>query len=385
MERMSSSDTEKERGLSEHEDEEEYEEEPSYEDELTETLEEEDSSGGLRAFWQRHARKLWWVHSLYALALGGFVATFAQKGYQHARWLVVSLGVAWLFLLFFFRIWGVGAAHEQTTKKEKIRFYMMTYVLKNLYQGMIFFMLPFYWRSGTMDGSTRWFFILLCVCALIATMDLVFDRVLMRWHLVASFFYGLILFACINLVIPALLPGVSSLVSLLLSGGVTICVYWTLHFPLRSLKDIRLLAILCFAVGMAAFAAYTLRPFIPPVPLYVEGGAVGSELLSDGRMAMEVTTVHESKVNELHAVTDVFVPGGDGKGFLHVWSLNGQEIHRVTASFHEHGEGGLADHVRLFSALTGEDLPVERVGDWSVDVETNSGQLVGRVRFTVFQ
>ena len=39
-----------------------------------------------------HGRKLWWLHSAYALALGTGVVAFAQQGFDHARWLAVSLG-----------------------------------------------------------------------------------------------------------------------------------------------------------------------------------------------------------------------------------------------------------------------------------------------------
>jgi hypothetical protein len=33
--------------------------------------------------------------------------------------------------------------------------------------------------------------------------------------------------------------------------------------------------------------------------------------------------------------------------------------------------------------LTGEDLPADLMGAWSVDVETDDGQLVGRTEFEV--
>ena len=50
----------------------------------------------LRAFMKAHGRKLWWLHSAYALGLGITVVTFAQKGFDHARWLAVTASAAWL-------------------------------------------------------------------------------------------------------------------------------------------------------------------------------------------------------------------------------------------------------------------------------------------------
>ena len=121
---------------------------------------------GLRArarrLWRQHGRKLWWLHSVYALGLGVSVVTFAQKGFDHARWLAVTLGATWLLVVLFFRAFerprGASAG-----KPVKLRFYVITYVLKNLYQGMLFFLLPSTGRprpsaprtSGSSSSSPR--------------------------------------------------------------------------------------------------------------------------------------------------------------------------------------------------------------------------------------
>jgi hypothetical protein len=44
---------------------------------------------------------------------------------------------------------------------------------------------------------------------------------------------------------------------------------------------------------------------------------------------------------------------------------------------------GAEGTVRLRSGLTGQEVPKQLVGLWMVDVETQDGQLVGRVNFTV--
>jgi hypothetical protein len=38
----------------------------------------------VRTFVDKHGRKLWWLHSAYALVLGACVVAFAQKGFLHA-------------------------------------------------------------------------------------------------------------------------------------------------------------------------------------------------------------------------------------------------------------------------------------------------------------
>src|SRR5262245_16087719 len=163
----------------------------------------------IREFTKKNGKRLWWLHSVYALGLGALVVGFAQKGFDHARWLAVSLGLAWMIVILFFRLFGSGMRQENVDyahPKAKLRFYLMTYVLKNLYQGMLFFLLPFYWKSTTMGDQNLWFVCLLAACAILSTLDIVFDRVLMKWRILASVFHGITLFGCLNLVIPALVP-----------------------------------------------------------------------------------------------------------------------------------------------------------------------------------
>src|SRR3954454_8600284 len=77
----------------------------------------------VRSFLKLHGRKLWWLHSAYALGLGITVVTFAQKGFDHARWLAASASAAWLLVLLFFRVFGSGKAqtHEHAAPKVKLR------------------------------------------------------------------------------------------------------------------------------------------------------------------------------------------------------------------------------------------------------------------------
>lgn len=338
----------------------------------------------IRGFLKKHGRKLWWLHSAYALGLGISVVVFAQKGFDHARWLAVSIGAAWLLVVFFFRIHGSGknqsAAHTATTKG-KVRFFAMTYALKNLYQGMLFFLLPFYWKSTTFWTANSWFVVLLGIAAFLSTMDIVFDRVVFKSRVLASVFHAVALFGCLNLVVPALFPDTRTLYSLLIAVGISVIAFWTIHFSVAMLKDKRWLAAVGVTLGLALTGAYYARAAIPPVPMYVSHGAVGPMVLKDGRLAMVVRELHPSVIDKLIAITDVVVPGGKGDRLLHVWRHDGDEVHRATETTSKvDGPPGV---VRLRSGLTGRDLPQRLVGDWSVDVETQDGQLVGRVTFLV--
>jgi Family of unknown function (DUF5924)/Protein of unknown function (DUF2914) len=338
-----------------------------------------------RRFFREHGPKLWWLHSVYALALGTGVVAFAQRGFDHARWLAVSLGLAWLLVVLLFRVFESGDERpfDVPDAKRRVRFYVMTYALKNLYQGMLFFLLPFYWKSTTLDAANGWFVILLGACAIVSTLDIVFDRVLMRWRWLASTFHAITLFGCLNLVIPALLPDTRTLWSLLAAAGFAVVSFWTLHVTKRQLKKKATLAVFALTLGAGVAGVYAARSAIPPVPMYVSSAAVGPKQLPDGRLAMEVKSLHPEVIQELIAVTDVVVPGGKGDRLRHVWLQRGVEVHRTTEETSRiDGPRGV---VRLRSSLTDRDLPADLVGPWRVDVETEDGQLVGRAEFDVVQ
>ena len=339
------------------------------------------SPGGLKGLIARYGRMLWWLHSVYALGLGVAVLMFADKGFGHARWLAISLGSMWIILLVFFR-WFGGRDKKPEHHHEKIRFYVMTYVLKNLYQGMLFFLLPFYWRSAVQGAPSQWFVVVLGACALLSTLDVVFDQVLMRFKVAASVFYFLTLFCCLNLVIPALFPNTRSLVTLVGAAIVSALAFWTMHIPFRFHGRPAVVALLVLWSAGSLVGAYYGRFYVPPVAMHVASGAVGPSLLDDGRLSIEASRMHHSLVEgRLFAVTDVSIPGGKGDRLRHVWRKDGQEIQRFEDV--EIAAGSSKGQVRLTSTLAPEDCPDDRIGQWWVDVETTDGQLVGRVSFEV--
>jgi hypothetical protein len=260
----------------------------------------------------------------------------------------------------------------------------MTYALKNMYQGMLFFLLPFYWKATTLDSYDAWFVVMLAICAVLSTLDIVFDRFLMRWRALASAFHGFILFASLNLVIPALFPDTRTLYTLLAAAGIAVIGFFTLHVPLRALARWYNVLLLVGCMGAAVSVAYLARRAVPPVPMYVTSAAVGPELVdakSDPRLAMEVTSVQRSFVHELYAVTDIRLPGGRGDRLRHIWRHGDAQV--FPADFQQ--SDGPRRTIRLRSRVSREALPKDATGRWTVDVETEDGQLVGRAEFSVYE
>lgn len=338
----------------------------------------------IRGIFARHGHLLWWLHSAYALTFGAFVMMYASKGYDNARWMVVLLCAGWLVLVLFFRHFGTGRGQRDKVKdtRTKLRFYIFTLALKNLYQSMLFFLVPFYWKATTLDSANRFFLYLLGLLAVLSTVDVVFDNVLMRYKGPASLVYLFILFACLNLVLPALFPDTRTLITLLAAAALATLVFFTMHVPLKNLaRPVWWLALLA-SLGAAVFATFAGRRAIPPVPTHVEIGAVGPQLLPDGRLSMHVSVLHESMIHEMHGLTDVVTPGGRGDNLFHVWRHAGVEVQRGAVEPSGDPPPGT---VRLRSTLRSFNLPPDITGPWSIDVVTEDDQLVGRVPFEVIR
>ena len=169
-------------------------------------------------------------------------------------------------------------------------------------------------------------------------------------------------------------------------GGDRVLDGWTIHVDLAMLRDRRWLALAAASLAAAVGLAYAGRAAIPPVPMYLAHGGVGPIVLGDGRLGMEVHDLRPAVIDKLIAITDVVVPGGKGDRLLHVWRHDGHEVHRATEDTTRStapDEATDKGTVRLRSGLTDRQLPSRLVGAWTVDVETQDGQLVGRVSFTV--
>ena len=337
----------------------------------------------VRAFLKRHGHKLWWLHSIYALSLGVGVMLLAAKGFDYIRWVVAALGGTWLLFLVFFRLYRSGAQRKVDGKAAKIGFVAMNYLMKDLYQIMLFFLLPFYWKSSTW-GSVNWFFAIgLGICAVLATLDVVFDNLVMRWRVLASLFYLVALFSCLNLVIPIVLPSLRVLWGLLAATGLSAVVFLSLHLRLRSLFSRPGLVGMVVVMGVSMSGVYLGRRAIPPVPYYTATASAGTIELPDGRVIAAQSAIPARDLERVVAMTEIASPTGSRETFLHVWRHERKVVARLAPLTTV--TKGPVTKLRLRSALPADKIPERRTGDWSIDVETGDGQLVGRATFEVQQ
>ena len=124
-----------------------------------------------RSRFEGFVRKLWWLHSMWALVFGIGVMIYARKGLAHADKLLIVLGVSW-FLVFFALRFIVGPDNVKADDKllKKGLRLGTNYIIKNLYQQMLFFLVPLYASSTTwsFESSNWWLAPILAILGLLS-------------------------------------------------------------------------------------------------------------------------------------------------------------------------------------------------------------------------
>jgi len=170
---------------------------------------------------KRVLRRLWWFHSFFALAFGIGVMLFARAGLAHADKVMMALFASWLVMFIALRfIVGPANRKEQEGIGRKGVRVVTNYVIKQFYQQMFFFLTPLYASSATWSLSSWnwWLAPVLLVCAVVSTMDLVFDNFIMERRFLASAMYGLAMFGVLNVMLP-LVAGFTHLNGLIIAAA----------------------------------------------------------------------------------------------------------------------------------------------------------------------
>ncbi len=336
------------------------------------------SEGRLR----RWTRKAWWLHSFFALSFGVGVMLFARKGLAYAEHIFLVLGVSWLimFVALRFIVGPANRSEDERLTRKGVRL-VTNYIIKQLYQQMFFFLVPIYASSATWSLSTfNWILApLLLACAVVSTLDLVFDNVIMERRLVASIMYGLALFGVLNLLLPIVFE-IRHFPALLVAAGVTAPAVALLSFRVRSVFSRAGLAVTVLATAAMLSAAWFGRAFVPPVPLAMVDGAVGHgtegsyECLPGKKKTMRVV-----ELDRLRCGSEVVEPGGLSDDIVHVWSHGGRSWQVTPRAM-----PGCRGHVmRSYFPQSELSKMEDPHGKWSCAVKTSDGQLVGLLPFTV--
>jgi hypothetical protein len=230
----------------------------------------------------------------------------------------------------------------------------------------------------SLQSPNWWIVPLLLLCAVLSTMDLVFDNFIMEHRVIAAGMYGLCMFAVLNLLLP-LSFHVPHFVALMVAGVITPTAVALLSYPLGTVLSSRGLSLVGLCTVSLAAACYLGRQFVPPAPMAMPAGGVGHGIPGSYECVpgpMRETSV--DKLDGLRCVSEVTEPGGINDGIVHVWMHRGRELARTTPSQMPECRG----HV-LRSQLGGGAMPKDATGKWSCRIETEEGQIIGLRSFVV--
>jgi hypothetical protein len=336
-----------------------------------------------RGRFEHWLRRAWWLHSLGALGFGIFVMVFARKGLAHADKLLIVLPLSWalLFVALRFVVGAAKTSTSQTITKRGLRM-VTNYVIKNLYQQMFFFLVPLYASSTTWSLHSRnvWLTPLLLVCAVLSTLDVVFDRFIMERRGLASIMYGVCLFGVLNLMLPLVLR-IPHFHALLIAAAATAPAVALLTFSVGSVFSLRGLPLTFLATVALTAGAWFGRALVPPAPLAMSAGAVGHGSLGGYEgLPSRKTRMRATQLDKLRCGAELIEPGGLIDSLVQVWTFRGRQVARLAPTEVPDDD---PRSTLLRSFLPASALPRDPIGAWTCRVETAEGQLVGVMPFEV--
>ncbi len=299
---------------------------------------------------ERHGRAFWIAHSIWALANGAGVAALAEHSAQFWAWVLGFLALVWLSTAFFCRV------YPRTAGRRSLRSGLASYATRVLYQQTLFFLLPFYARSTTFASWNVVFTLALAALAVLACLDLTFDRWLRSSAAFAATFFFAVAYAALQLLLPlvARVPfGAAQEIALALALASTVAL---VGWPSGARRARRLLGALpAAALTLALFAAPRA---VPPAPLRL--ASLSFEASSEGAAL-------------LRAVARVSAPVPVPVHVTVQW-WRGEEALRTSrdVAITAHG-GGFRVWDELAAARLGAEARSVRV-----ELLTETGQLLGR-------
>jgi Family of unknown function (DUF5924)/Protein of unknown function (DUF2914) len=314
-----------------------------------------------------------WGVSLCSLGLGVATLLVFRRGLPHVGWIV---GYLLLLVLLVAAITELRQPLEE--RGQRLVVGAAEYAVQTLYHGLLLFVLPAYWASATFDSPNVVFLVGVFAGALITAVDPWYAALVRPHRWLSRALLAFSIFAALNVALPLLRvrPIVALEGAAALSALAMMPVFRerdALTWPGAAWRSAGLAVVALVLVWFA-------RVIVPPAPLFVARATVARDVTMLEPVDPIDSPIPAATVADwggLAAYTAVYAPAGLQQGIEHVWWKDGRRIWRIALS---PVLGGRKDGFRTYSRRT--DLaPYE--GRYHVDVMTASGQLIGRLRFTV--
>ena len=304
-------------------------------------------------------------------------------------WVLAHLVIVGVFMVLIHAQESEAGDEHDATKKH----FWYVNILQFFFGGILSTYLVFYFRSA--DILVTWPFILILVAAFWA------NESLKRHYIRLSFqisLYFLCLYSFAIFLVPVLMHQIGDKI-FLISGVSALVLIGIFILTLRILagekfkRSRKIILISIFTITVVVNILYFTN-LIPPIPLSLKGGDVYHSLYRDtsGNYVVQNENLgwlgyfqlyqnfHEVAGSPIYAYSAVFSPSNLDLVIVHEW----QHYDSATGKWQTVGlvalpvVGGRAGGFRTFSEWTNATA-----GRWRVNVKTQTGALIGRLRFNV--
>ncbi len=331
---------------------------------------------GFGRLYLRYRRTFWIAHSAWAMASGAVVVVLARERYELVPWVVAFLGLTWLSTLLFTRA-GILASGSRVVRLSRG---VASYLTRVMYQETLFFLFPFYLASTTLRSLNVVFIAVLAVLAVVACLDLLFDRLLREHPVFAFSFFSIVTFAALNFLLPLMLA-LRLRIAMPVAAGAAFAAAIPLAFSGQRRTDVTRVIGLASALCLVAAAVLLLRTAVPPVPLRLVSPTFARSI-DPASLALNQPFGDSVSLDRLNGVIvfgcRVVAPSRLPTTLAVEWTLDGEPLHlsRQVEVIAHHGGFRLWDSTRRTHHSP-------RPGRYVVTVLTDDGQLVGRARLDV--
>lgn len=313
-----------------------------------------------------------WGISLASL-VGGLLTLFVfRRGLPQARWIIGYLLLLWLLIALSVQL----QEGFRATRAGRFVLGAADYTIQTLYHAILLFLLPAYWASTTLDSRNVAFLLLLVTLALLATFDPWYRALAERTTAVTDAFCFVSVFAALGVALP--LVGVPPFWALLLSAWIAAVALSPALRRSRRWPWRRALGVTALGGLLVAGLAFAARTWIPPAPLFLVRATLARDVARSEPIGALGSTIRPEDMRGLVAFTAVHAPAGLRQPIAHEWWRERQleSVVRLSPI-----RGGRREGFRTYSRKP--LVPADPTGRWTVDVVTDSGQLIGRLRFRV--
>jgi hypothetical protein len=317
-----------------------------------------------------------WPISIVSLVLGLVALLVFRRGLPHVGWIVGYLLLLWLLFVLITELRA-----PLLERGQRLVLTAADYTIQTLYHNLLLFVLPAYYAAATLDSPNVVFPVAVATGALVTAIDPLYRRLVHPRPWLNHALLGFSIFAALNVALP--LVGVRPILAL--EGGAVLSALALAPAFRRggaagwARAHARALGAAVLAIGLV----WAGRILVPPAPLFLAGAVVARAVAEmqpvepvEGGVLTAATVM---EWGELAAYTAVYAPAGVRQAIGHVWWRDHERVAYVALPTPV--QGGRRRGFRTYSRYTDIQPPI--AGHYRVDVITASGQLIGRLRFTV--